>query len=165
MLCHVLACRNRSIYGCARMVYEPKEGSKLGDILCVLLSLWNGTVKRRPLIAVIAPANEAVEYETVVFRRGFGTGKSPYQGYPTEAHDALWDDLYQCQLSILWVGNLPKVIKDGVRLHIDEEQAWQLPNKTVGIPGLPDQYVIGLDVFHQLHCVVHLTWSCDFFSS
>lgn len=42
---------------------------------------------------------------------------------------------------------------DGVRLHIPEHQARQLPNYTLGIPGMPGQYIIGLDVFHQLHCL------------
>jgi hypothetical protein len=30
----------------------------------------------------------------------------------------------------------------------------QLPNHTVPIPGEEDFYIIGLDVFHQIHCLV-----------
>jgi len=42
---------------------------------------------------------------------------------------------------------------DGVRLHVPEHQARLLPNHTVKIPGMKDEYIIGLDVFHQLHCL------------
>jgi hypothetical protein len=30
----------------------------------------------------------------------------------------------------------------------------QLPNRTAPIPGDEDHYIVGLDVFHQLHCLV-----------
>lgn len=43
---------------------------------------------------------------------------------------------------------------DGVRLHIDKASANKLPNKTLPIPGMEGQYITGLDVFHQLHCLV-----------
>lgn len=33
-------------------------------------------------------------------------------------------------------------------------QAARLVNKTVPIPGEPGQYVVQLNVFHQLHCLV-----------
>ena len=37
--------------------------------------------------------------------------------------------------------------------RIDGAMAAQLPNRTTRIPGDEDGYVVGLDVFHQLHCV------------
>ena len=37
---------------------------------------------------------------------------------------------------------------------IPHEQAAQLPVKTAAIPEEPGYYVVGLDVFHQLHCLV-----------
>lgn len=42
---------------------------------------------------------------------------------------------------------------DGVILRIDEEEASRIPNKTehMAAPGFESQYIIGLDVFHQLH--------------
>jgi hypothetical protein len=36
---------------------------------------------------------------------------------------------------------------------IPRDQASQLVNLTINIPGEEDQYLIGLDVFHQLHCL------------
>lgn len=35
--------------------------------------------------------------------------------------------------------------------------AVQLANRTVPLPGDPDHYVVILDVFHQLHCLVSHT--------
>lgn len=37
---------------------------------------------------------------------------------------------------------------------IPREQAAQLTNLTINIPGEEDHYLVGLDVFHQLHCLV-----------
>ena len=37
---------------------------------------------------------------------------------------------------------------------IPMEQAAKLPVKTTPIPEAPGYYVVGLDVFHQLHCLV-----------
>lgn len=34
--------------------------------------------------------------------------------------------------------------------------AAQLPNCTTRIPGDDNGYIVGLDVFHQLHCLNHL---------
>lgn len=44
----------------------------------------------------------------------------------------------------------------GLFTYIDEETASLLPNVTsrVAEPGLEDQYMVVLDVFHQLHCLV-----------
>lgn len=36
---------------------------------------------------------------------------------------------------------------------IPRQQAAQLTNLTINIPGEEDHYLIGLDVFHQLHCL------------
>lgn len=44
-------------------------------------------------------------------------------------------------------------LTDGVSLHVPEHEARRLPNYTVGIPGKDGEYIIGLDVFHQLHCL------------
>jgi hypothetical protein len=37
---------------------------------------------------------------------------------------------------------------------INREQAKLLPNWTSPVFGQPDAYVVQLDVFHQLHCLV-----------
>ncbi|KAL4880643.1 hypothetical protein BJY04DRAFT_219113 [Aspergillus karnatakaensis] len=85
--------------------------------------------------SVFSPATEAVEYKTVVFAP-FGE-PSIYSHPPTDEGDRAWEALYN----------------DIGISYIDAETAAKLPNKTAQIEG-SDQYVIGLDVFHQLHCLV-----------
>ncbi len=43
-------------------------------------------------------------------------------------------------------------MKDGVSA-ISALDAAKLPNKTTSIPGRPNEFVVELDVFHQLHCL------------
>lgn len=45
-----------------------------------------------------SPAERAVDYIPVSFVRAFGMGKehvSPYQGWPNEEKDKLWEDMYE----------------------------------------------------------------------
>jgi hypothetical protein len=46
------------------------------------------------IFLIIAPAHEAIEYETRSFRRGFQNDTSPYQGWPNDESDALWEEMY-----------------------------------------------------------------------
>ena len=59
-------------------------------------------------ILCIAPAQNAIKYETKVFEDNFAT-KGPYMGrdinlpdggIPTDETDALWDDLFNCAVSL-----------------------------------------------------------------
>jgi len=89
---------------------------------------------------VYSPARDAIEYQTTVFVSSFGEHKTKYQGPPTDEVDENWDELY-----------------DAVGItRIDRDMAKQLPNRTVPIPGDIDHYIVGLDVFHQLHCLNNL---------
>jgi hypothetical protein len=47
-------------------------------------------------------------------------------------------------------------LQGGVAIYISEEENSRIPNATehIAIPGLQDKYLIGLDMFHQLHCLV-----------
>jgi hypothetical protein len=53
---------------------------------------------RRPdgigLNALIAPAQDAVEYQVRTFHSNFHGDTSPYQGPPSDAVDNLWEDLF-----------------------------------------------------------------------
>jgi hypothetical protein len=40
--------------------------------------------------------------------------------------------------------------------QIDHASAEKLPNRTSPIPGDEKHYIVGLEVFHQLHCLNHL---------
>ncbi|PSS12323.1 hypothetical protein M430DRAFT_21419 [Amorphotheca resinae ATCC 22711] len=89
---------------------------------------------------IYSPAQDEIEYKTVIFSSAFGKHKSKYQGPPTDEVDALWDELYNAV---------------GIS-RIDKKSAMQLPNRTAPIPGDEDHYIVGLDVFHQLHCLNNL---------
>jgi hypothetical protein len=49
------------------------------------------------LLTFAAPANEAVRYRDVTFAAAFGTDISPYQGWPDDHKDEIWEDLYKCK--------------------------------------------------------------------
>ena len=48
------------------------------------------------------------------------------------------------------------ILVAGTSIRIDEEQHSHLINKTEHVPvlGMEEDYILGLDVFHQLHCLV-----------
>ncbi|KAI0146669.1 hypothetical protein BJ166DRAFT_538323 [Pestalotiopsis sp. NC0098] len=92
---------------------------------------------------IYSPASEAISYHVRGFNAGYLPGeKSPYQldcptCTPTDSIDDAWAELYSP-----WMWS-----------KIPRNQAAQLNNLTINIPGEEDQYLIGLDVFHQLHCL------------
>lgn len=108
-----------------------------------------------------APAQHVVHNEEVVFTSGFGLERSEYIGPPSPERDALWDSLYNCQCN-------PRDLKQDLDSQksltesrptvgvsrISRGSASKLVNKTVPIPDDPGYYVVELNVFHQLHCLV-----------
>ncbi|POR37564.1 Uncharacterized protein TPAR_02205 [Tolypocladium paradoxum] len=86
-----------------------------------------------------SPADEAVEYMPKLFNNRFDGDLSPYQGWPTDETDARWQDLYN----------------KGASVRIDKASHDRLLNKTARIPlaGYEQDHLVGLDVFHQLHCL------------
>ncbi|OAA60110.1 hypothetical protein ISF_06121 [Cordyceps fumosorosea ARSEF 2679] len=90
-------------------------------------------------MACKAPALEAIEQVPSVFKLAFLDDQSPYQGWPDDDKDQLWQGMYN----------------KGMAIRIDEEAAGRLVNKTEKIPlvGWENDYMVGLDVFHQLHCL------------
>ncbi|KAE9407446.1 hypothetical protein BT96DRAFT_914739 [Gymnopus androsaceus JB14] len=85
---------------------------------------------------VYSPAHTAFRYEVHQFSASFGSYITEYQGPPTEALDEKWHDLYRYGIS-----------------QISGSEAEKLVDKTVPIPGDEDNYIISLEVFHQLHCL------------
>lgn len=91
-----------------------------------------------------SPAASAIEYTPVTFSSGYLSEISRWQSHghvPTDEQDAAWMELYH----------------ELVYSRIPRDQAAQLTNLTVPIPGDEGMYVAGLDVFHQLHCLVCVT--------
>ncbi|KAJ8218522.1 hypothetical protein LV164_000389 [Aspergillus fumigatus] len=100
----------------------------------------------------LAPAQDAIRYKNVVFNSGWEDQKSIYMGPPSEENNQAWDDLHVA----------PAMVK------IPASDAAKLVNKPVPIPNASGYnsgyYLIGLDVFHQLHCLDMLRkvlWGVD----
>lgn len=108
------------------------------DAYTVSLNLETGPSSIRDVDLVPAPAHTAIEYEDIVFTSGLGRIElSEYQGHPNPVNDAAWSSLYNFGIS---------------RIPIDDARL--IANRTVPIPDDPEgYYAIGLDVFHQLHCL------------
>lgn len=93
----------------------------------------------------------------VVFRLGTGHAVSAYQGFPTDETDRLWEELYagkkppHCLYATVLISSI-----DGAFLHVDQDAGNRLLNKSVKAPvvGYENDLMVGLDVFHQLHCLV-----------
>lgn len=101
-----------------------------------------------------APAQSAIKHVNIVSNSSLGHDSDPYTGPPTPERDALWEGLYNCEL-IFEEFNKDSSNKKLVGLSkIPLESAAQLVNRTVPIPGDPGQYIVSLDVFHELHCLV-----------
>ncbi|KAF4635476.1 hypothetical protein G7Y89_g2625 [Cudoniella acicularis] len=105
--------------------------------LCLLLYLRPISYPSPFPQQIYSPAQDALEYKTVVFHSNAASDSTPYQGPPSEEVDAAWDVLYR---------------HVGIS-QIDEESARQLPNQTAPLLAGSSQYIVGLDVFHQLHCL------------
>ncbi|KAF3769721.1 hypothetical protein M406DRAFT_348851 [Cryphonectria parasitica EP155] len=63
---------------------------------------------------------------------------SPYQGWPTDENDELW-----------------RKYEDGNHIRITKEEADQLlyPTEHVPMEEYKDEYLVGLVIFHHLHCL------------
>ncbi|KAF7326334.1 hypothetical protein MKEN_00487000 [Mycena kentingensis (nom. inval.)] len=92
-----------------------------------------------------SPAHVAIEEHVLVYPLGFEPDLSEFQISSSPELDAKWEDLYSFGVS-----------------RIPQAQAALIPNVTSRIPGDPDgYYIIGLDVFHQLHCLNMVRMALD----
>ncbi|KAF7334528.1 hypothetical protein MVEN_02282600 [Mycena venus] len=91
----------------------------------------------RPLTVSKAPAQQAVVYKTVKFHRGLEDDIPIYERPPSAEVDQAWEELYQYAAS-----------------RIPKPEAVQMTNTTWPILHEEGNYVMALDVFHQLHCLV-----------
>ncbi|KAJ3985985.1 hypothetical protein F5890DRAFT_1069353 [Lentinula detonsa] len=87
-------------------------------------------------ILLYSPAQDAVRYEVRYFNASLRTDITEYQGTPTEDIDKNWEDLYRYSIA-----------------QIPASEANKLIDKTLPIPGDDENYIVTLEVFHQLHCL------------
>ncbi|KAF3070145.1 hypothetical protein CFAM422_006618 [Trichoderma lentiforme] len=83
-----------------------------------------------------SPAQNEIEYKLTKFHTNIVDAPDEFQGGPSETLNKAWDDLFNFGIS-----TIPKA------------QAKLLPNYTSPVPGHEDEYIVELDVFHQLHCL------------
>ncbi|KAJ5087929.1 hypothetical protein N7456_011545 [Penicillium angulare] len=107
--------------------------------IILMSSIWQAKKNYWIRHELYSPARDAVRYETVVFDSGIASGRTKYQGYPTEENIKAWEDLYNAGVSI-----------------IPAEQAAKLPVPSRPHEKVPGYYTIQLDVFHELHCLAGL---------
>ncbi|UKZ82917.1 hypothetical protein TrVFT333_010717 [Trichoderma virens FT-333] len=89
-----------------------------------------------------SPAQDEISYKLTKFHTNIVDAPSEFQGGPSEALNQAWDGLFNFGIS-----TIPK------------SQAKLLPNYTSPVPGHEDEYIVELDVFHQLHCLRSLNWT------
>ncbi|KAF2216464.1 hypothetical protein CERZMDRAFT_33868, partial [Cercospora zeae-maydis SCOH1-5] len=71
------------------------------------------------------------------FNSGFGEDRTIWQERPNESTDQAWADLYR---------------NVGITT-VDKSTSRKLPDTTLEFPGLEDRFVVGIAMFHQLHCL------------
>ena len=156
-----IVCQNLAIFAIVIIIwskYYRSHGSTCSQIVyCMpLLSLIIISVSEVSHSA--APAQHLLEYYPVRFSSGFGNMTTLYQAPPSNAVDEAWSDLYNGTLSIFWLARfiiLELSYFPGFGIsEIPEEEAQRLFTRTV--PNTNGQYLIGLSVFHELHCLVSL---------
>lgn len=114
---------------------------------------WAALLILGPL--ALAPVNHLVEYVPTQFKRSRGEDKTLYQGWPSDEIDRQWEDSY----SGLWPNcpsrNRTEPNTAGMLSTIDAKTAGLLPENTERLPleGREDEFVVTLDIFHQMHCL------------
>ncbi|KAJ6620504.1 hypothetical protein B0H10DRAFT_1791774, partial [Mycena sp. CBHHK59/15] len=88
-----------------------------------------------------APAQGVVEYKTVKFTRGVGDGIPIYERRPSAAVDEAWE----------------RYTNVFAETKVPKSEAAKMVNKTYPILGDEENYILALDVFHQLHCLARLS--------
>ncbi|KAJ7622398.1 hypothetical protein FB45DRAFT_838509 [Roridomyces roridus] len=83
-----------------------------------------------------SPAQHAVRQIVVKFTRGLADDIPIYERHPSTEVDEAWRSLYSVAEN-----------------KISEAEAVKMPNHTWPLYRMPGNYMIALDVFHQLHCL------------
>ncbi|KAJ7479760.1 hypothetical protein FB451DRAFT_1131033 [Mycena latifolia] len=129
---------------------EKREGRFSQRTLSFLLSLsllcnafltchWVITILHKPRgfpEAGYSPAQHMIEYRTVKFHRGLQGDIPIYERSPSAEVDQAWEELYAYAAS-----------------RVPKSEVVKMTNTTWPILHEEGNYVLALDVFHQLHCL------------
>ncbi|KAJ7463822.1 hypothetical protein B0H11DRAFT_2231542 [Mycena galericulata] len=83
-----------------------------------------------------SPAQHVIQYKTVKFNRGLRDDIPLFDSAPSIEGDEAWKDLYAYSI-----------------VKIPKSEVVKMNNETLSILGNERDYIIALDVFHQLHCL------------
>ncbi|KAJ7926465.1 hypothetical protein B0H13DRAFT_1599551, partial [Mycena leptocephala] len=83
-----------------------------------------------------APAQHMIEYKTMKFHRGAEEDVPLFERSPSVEGDLAWRELYAYAAS-----------------RVPKSEVMKMTNKTWPILHDEENYVIALDIFHQLHCL------------
>ena len=115
--------------------------------------------KLYPSQLTYSPAQDVIEYEVKVFHKGQEDMPSRFQGPPSPELDEAWESLYE-GMPDHTASTAPSIrfnSSSGGISSISKDQARRLVNYTTEIPNHDGEYIVQLDVFHQLHCLVRTT--------
>ncbi|KAJ7057152.1 hypothetical protein C8F01DRAFT_1257073 [Mycena amicta] len=113
----------------------------LGSLLlnAILALSWAVAVPGRPHRfpeAGYSPAEQAIKHKQLKFHRNLEDDIQIYERRPSPQVDAAWEELYAYAAS-----------------RVPKSEVEKMTNKTWPVVGEPGNYVIALEVFHQLHCL------------
>jgi hypothetical protein len=111
------------------------------------------------LMSLLAPAASVIRYKNIRWTAGVADDRTPYQGWPSDENNRLWQELYDRMKGVkIFVYENNSLVSDGIN-RIPMSEARLLTNRTTPIKKDPGYYVITLDVFHELHCLVIFPFS------
>lgn len=80
---------------------------------------------------------------------------SPYEGLPSPETDAKWSELIDGLSKAVFESFHGRWLTWIVGMYsLTKEEYEKMSLETTIVPGKPDEYLITIEVFHQLHCLV-----------
>ncbi|KAJ7513185.1 hypothetical protein B0H11DRAFT_2268125 [Mycena galericulata] len=119
-------------------------------------SAWTFRFSHTMVLTVLLAA-ETLAFAITIFMFITGTRHTTYT-VPVDRHRILYSPALPA------VEHEIRVFNSGFGVgisRITREEASRLPNKTHAIPGDEGHYIIGLDVFHSLHCLNQVRMALD----
>lgn len=151
------------LLGLLLLLWSTSRGQKGQNAYSLLASelreLRHKKLSRCAILNDTAFARDSTRYlETVFSPSGFSDSSqqpSAYYGEPTPEKDRLWKSLYDGIYTFRRVEMIQADCRIAVGMVvITKEEYEQLDVETTTLVGDEDHYLVTLEVFHQLHCLV-----------